>query len=185
MKDKKKNEKIDDIAYEMEEATDKIESKLDKIKKELKKCQQEKQEYLDGWQRSKADYINLKKRSDEEKNNIRKFGAEEMTSDLLGVVDSFEMAFKDKDAWNNAPESWRSGIEFIYSQLIKALENNGVIEINPLGEPFNPEAHNSVEILEVDEKEKDGIVVEVMQKGYSLSGRNIRPATVKVGQFKE
>lgn len=179
-----KNNDKEEIIYEEEGTSDSAEEKLKKIKKELKKCQEEKQEYLDGWQRSKADYINLKKRSEDEKNHIRKFGTEEIINDLLGVVDSFEMAFKDKEAWNNAPENWRTGIEFIYNQLIKTLENNGVTQINPLGEEFNPEIHHSIEMVPVDEKEKDGIVVEVMQKGYSLNDRNIRPATVKVGQLE-
>ena len=177
--------KEDEYIYEEESDSGKIDSKLKKIKEELKKCQAEKHEYLDGWQRSKADYINLKKRSQEEKTRIIEYGNEGIVNELLSVVDNFEMAFKDKESWNSAPENWRIGIEFIYNQLIKTLENNGVKEVGEIGSEFNPEIHNSIETIEVAEKEKDGIVMEVLQKGYSLKEKNIRPASVKVGQFKE
>ena len=178
-------ENEDEYIYEEEGESDKIDSKIKKGKSELRKCQAEKQEYLDGWQRSKADYINLKKRSEDEKSRIREYGNEEIINDLLSVVDSFEMAFKDKEAWNNAPETWRVGIEFIYNQMMKVLENNGATPINPLGEKFDPEKHHSSEIIEVDDESQDGIVIEVIQKGYQLKDRNIRPASVKVGEFKK
>jgi molecular chaperone GrpE len=182
-----KNQNIDEeFVYEEDGvADDNLISKIDKLKEKLKSCQKEKQEYLDGWQRSKADYINLKKRSDEEKDQIKQYANENLINDILGVLDSFEMAFKDKEAWNNAPENWRKGIEFIHTQLVSTLQNYGISEINPLGEKFNPELHSSAELLETADKNKDGIILEVLQKGYKLKEKNIRFATVKVGHFKE
>jgi molecular chaperone GrpE len=96
-------------------------SKLEKIKKDLKKCQEEKQEYLDGWQRAKADFVNLKKRSDEEKKEFAKYANEQFITELLPALDSFDQAFKNKEAWEKADKNWRTGIEFIHSQLVSVL----------------------------------------------------------------
>jgi molecular chaperone GrpE len=182
MSDTQPNE---DIIYEEDDSSKKEETKLQKIKKELKVCQAEKQEYLDGWQRSKADYINLKKRSEEDKERIKSYANEDLILELLSVMDSFEMAFKDKESWNNAPENWRRGIEYIHGQFTKTLEDFSVVAVNPLGEMFDPNIHHCAEMVHIEDEGQDGVILEVLQKGYQLKDKNIRFASVKVGEFKK
>lgn len=160
---------------------DETESQSDlvkKVKNQLKECKQEKQEYLDGWQRSKADFVNFKKRSEEEKKDFVKYATENIISDIIPTLDSFDMAFKDTEAWEKVSENWRKGIEYIYNQLINTLENHGVKQINPIGENFDPTIHDSIESIESDEEE--GKILEVSRKGYSLNGKIIRVPQVKI-----
>lgn len=177
-KSKNEEEFIDDIVFEeSEEGQKDISGKIEKLKSELKKCKEEKQEYLDGWQRAQADSINLKKRLEQEKKDFAKYSTESFILELLPVLDSFQMAFKDKVAWEQAPVNWRTGIEYIHNQLQSTLLAHGIKLIDPQGDKFKPEEHNSVESVPGEE----GIIIEVIQKGYILNGKIIRPATVKVG----
>lgn len=171
----------DDIVYD--ELDDSSKAQHKKIKDKLTKALEEKQEYLDGWQRSKADYINLKKRSEEDKANLMNYAIEGFVVDMLKVADSFEMAFKDEVAWNAAPENWRVGIEFIYNQFKNTLSDHGITEINPIGEDFDPNSHASKEMVKVEDEKQDGKIVEVVQKGYKLKDKVIRFASVKVGEL--
>ena len=186
-KDNDNNIDIDEIVYDgdnestsLSDATEKIK----KIKDELKICKEERQEYLDGWQRSKADFMNLKKRSLEENSESRERAIENFVIDLLPVLDSFDMAFKDKEAWESAPIQWRKGIEYIYTQLQNTLSTNSIDVLNPIGANFDPNIHNSVENVSVSEKENDGKIIEVVMKGYKIKDRILRPAHVKVGSFE-
>jgi molecular chaperone GrpE len=183
---------VDDVVFE-EENNETPESsfgknkdsKLGKLEAELEKCRAERQEFLDGWQRSKADYINLKKRNDQDRENITSYAKEDLILEMIKIGDNFQLAFKDKEAWEKAPENWRRGIEYIYNNLKQVLADQGVVEINPIGEEFNPEQHDAVETIETDDAAQDHKIVEVVQLGYSLKDRVIRHATVKVGKLKE
>jgi molecular chaperone GrpE len=159
-------------------------SKLKKVKAELKKCQQEKHEYLDGWQRTKADFVNLKKTSGEDRKKLISYANEEFILELLPSLDSFEQAFKNKESWESVSKDWRLGIEFIHSQLLKVLGDYDVEEINPEGEIFDANLHHSVELVKVENKKEDGRILEVIQKGYKLRDKIIRYPNVKVGEFK-
>ena len=103
--------------------------KMKKLKDELKACQKEKQEYLDGWQRAKADFINARKEEDKNRLQLMQFAKEGMLHEILPVVDSFDMAFRDKDAWARVDENWRKGVEYIHQQFVSILENNGLAPI--------------------------------------------------------
>lgn len=159
--------------------------KIKKLKEDLKQSNSERQEYLDGWQRSKADFVNLKKRTSDDLLEFRERASEGFVLDLLPVLDSFDMAFKDQTAWELAPVQWRKGVEYIHTQLLSLLENNQVKLINPLNEEFNPTEHQSSSVIPVEDKNKDGKIVEVILKGYKIKDRVIRPANVKVGSFEE
>lgn len=181
-KRKDKEENLDEeIVYEDEAIPS---DRLKKVQAKLKKCVEEKQQYLDGWQRAQADLVNAKKRFESEKNDFAEYSTENFILELLPVLDSFDMAFKDDKAWNEAPESWRKGVEYIYTQLSNALENHGVVALKPLGEEFNENEHQSTEVVDVDKEEDDHTVVEVVLAGYRIGDRIIRPAKVKVGKFK-
>ena len=182
-------EETDDIVFEPEDNEnansfgDKIANKL---REKLKKATAEKQEYLAGWQRAKADLINAKKEFGEEKINLLKFANADLVLQIIPVLDSFEMALNDKKTKESGElKEWATGMRHIYSQLLSILSENGAEQHNPVGEKFDPALHNSVEIVKIDDKEKDSIIVEVIQKGYSLNGRVIREARVKVGEFEK
>lgn len=155
-----------------------------KLRDKLKKCVEEKQEYLDGWQRAKADFINAKKKEEELRAGLVSFAKEGLILDLLTAIDNFDMAFANKDVWESVDKNWRIGIEHIHSQLLKALEDHGLKQFNPIGDKFDPVCHDSVETVVVHNENDDHKVIDVLQKGYKLNDKVIRPAKVKVGEFK-
>jgi len=173
----------EELIYEDEDNFDSVNLKLRKIQKELKNCQKEKQEYLDGWQRIKADFINLKKQSDIDRKKMIQYANEEFITELLPALDSFDHAFKNKKKWEQVEESWRTGVEFIHSQLLKVMKDYDVKEIAPLGEEFDPVLHHSSGVVRVENKKDDGKIVEVIQKGYALRDKIIRYPNVKVGEI--
>ncbi len=178
------NEATEEVIYDAENNSDNTFDAVDKIKKlkeDLKTCKEERQEYLDGWQRSKADFLNIKKRSSEEILEVRERAAENFILDLLPVLDSFDMAFKDKAAWESAPAQWRKGIEYIHTQILSLLETNQVRVLNPAGEVFDPNMHYSVSNIKVEDTNLDGKIIDVILKGYQIKDRIIRPAHVNVG----
>ena len=147
----------------------------------LKKCQEEKQEYLDGWQRARAEVANLKKVHAEEKLLFTTLGKQQIVEDLIPMLDNFQAAFSNKNAWEQVPETWRVGVEYIYKQFIETLQNNGVEEFGSVGDEFNNELHEAVEMVSGDENDaKAGTVTEVIQSGYKIKDRIVRPAKVKV-----
>lgn len=167
------------------EAKDWVE-KIKKTKKELKICQTERSEYLDGWQRAKADYLNLKRESEANRLEIGKWAKEGVLSDLFVIADSFEMAFGNKQTWEQAPANWRQGIEYIYNQLQSIFRDHGVEEINPqIGDKFNPVEHEPVGTVETEQETEDDLVAEIIKKGYKLDDKVIRPANIKVKHWSK
>ncbi len=154
------------------------------LREKLKKAIEEKQEYLDGWQRMKADFVNARKREDESRKEIVKYANEDLILQMMPVLDSFTMAFGNKEAWEKVDKNWRVGVEYIYAQLVGTLQQNGFAEFDPKAETFDPMKHNAVELVPVTDKAQDHKVLEVIQKGYTLNGKIIRPARVKIGDFK-
>lgn len=186
-KDKKTAEETgdEDVIFE-EDAENGLSGGVGQIKKlreRLRVCQEEKQEYLDGWQRARADIQNLKKEQASEREKTIKFAQEDLIYELLSVADSFTMAFANKDVWGKVDQNWRQGIEYIYAQLKGVLEKNGIMEISPLGKKFDHNEHTSIEAVPTDDEGKDEIVAEVVQNGYCLRGKVIRPARVKIFQY--
>lgn len=182
------NEEKDDITIEEEvEAESSFksnkDSKLQKLEAELEKCRAEKQEYLDGWQRSKADFINARKRDEEDKKSLLKYAEANLISELIPALDAFDMAMGNKEAWEKADPKWRTGVEYIYSQITNTLTAHGLVKINPKGETFDPNLHHSTASIETENKEDDHKIIEVVAYGYSLNGKVIREPQVKVAQY--
>jgi molecular chaperone GrpE len=155
-----------------------------KLREKLRKAIEEKQQYLDGWQRDKAEFVNARKRDEEDKRNLLKFAEANLISELIPALDAFDMAMGNKEAWEKADKNWRTGVEYIYSQISTTLQNHGLTKIDPKGQAFDPMHHHSVALVEVDDKSLEGKVVEVMATGYSLNGKVIREPQVKVGEHK-
>ena len=121
-----------------------------------------------------ADFQNYKKRVEKEKRDLYSYANEKIMGDLLTVMDNFERALE-----HDADENFKEGIEMIFKQLQDALEKSGLAEIPALGEEFDPNVHSAVMTEETEDYES-GKVSGVMQKGYTLNGKVIRPSMVKV-----
>lgn len=158
---------------------------IKKLRDKLKQVTAEKTEYLNNWQRDKAEFINVRKREQESNAQFVKFAKEDLIVDLIPVLDSFEMAFSNKEAWEKVDKNWRIGVEHIYSQLKNILTNNNLQEIDPLGKRFDPARDEAIEFEPVTEERFDHMITKVIQKGYSLNDKIIKAPRVKVGEFKK
>lgn len=156
------------------------EERIRKIKEKLDVCRAEKQEYLDGWQRLKADFVNYKKRAEDEKSEFIRYSREGIITDLLPVLESFQMAFANKESWEKVDPSWRRGVEHIHTQLIQTLQSYGLTELNPLGKKFDPNEETAVGSVPTADASKYHSIAEVVQVGYKLGGRIIKSPKVKV-----
>jgi molecular chaperone GrpE len=176
----------DDIEIEAEDSEEsdgdaQSKRKTAKLKQKLKKCKKEKKEYIDELQRRKAEFNNARKRDEEKKKEEIDNANERLILELLPVIDSFDMAFADKEAYEATPENWRKGVEYIYSQLMNTLESYGVQPIEPEKEPFDPAYHEAVEQVAISDPAYDQIVTDIVQRGYTLNDKVIRSAKVRVG----
>ena len=122
-----------------------------------------------------ADLKNYKKRVEKEKRDIYSYANEKLATELLTVLDNFERALEHE----GENDSFKEGMEMIFKQLFDVLEKAGLKEIPALGEEFDPNFHNAVMNEDTQEYES-GIVSGVMQKGYTLNGKVIRPSMVRV-----
>lgn len=147
-----------------------------KLKKELHQCRAEKQEYMDGWQRAKADYVNALKRFEADLVSAEARGALRSVESLLPVVDALERA-KDH---GELPD----GFNAIARKLESAFSGLGLVEIGEVGEQFDPAVHDALGQDAVADKEKDHTVTAVLERGWRLGERLVRPAKVRVGQFQ-
>src|SRR3989338_1750339 len=124
----------DEITFEAELDADNAKDPAEMIKalkEKLKLCKKERQEYLAGWQRTKADYANARKDEEKSRAEFVKFSKEDIIRDVLPALDSFHSAFGNKSAWEKVDLNWRMGVQYIYSQLLSALEKNGISLIEP------------------------------------------------------
>lgn len=175
------DEFLDDSVVAEENAAETIK----KLREKLKKCEAEKMEYLTGWQRAKADLINARKRDEAERTEFSKYANERLIEELLPTLESFDLAMSNKVAWEKVDKNWRMGVEYIYSQLKKALADAGLDEIDPTGKPFDDARDEAAEYVPVDKESDHHKVISVVQKGYKLNGKDLRPPKVRVGEFKK
>ena len=122
-----------------------------------------------------ADFQNYKRRTEKEKNDIYAFANEKIVSELLNVIDNFERALDAGDSG----DSFVEGMNLIFKQLQGVLEKAGVVEIEALGQDFDPNFHHAV-LTEDSTEYESGKVTAVLQKGYLLNNKVIRPTMVKV-----
>lgn len=156
-----------------------------KLREEVKKLQKEKEEYLTGWQRAKADYINLQKELESVRKYTTDITKENFLMDLLPAMDSFDMAFLNKEVWESVDKNWRIGVEYIYQQLIKTLNDIGVSKIDSTAVMFDPNLHESIGQVITEKENKDHNIASVVQAGYKMGEKVIRPAKVKIYEYKK
>ena len=153
---------------------------IESLKEALTEAKAKAEANLAGWQRAQADFINYKKRSEKEKQDLSKFANSVLILNMLPVLDDFERAFSSVPP-KMAKLSWLDGIRLIERKLWAVLQAQGVTPIKALGQPFDPQFHEAVR----QDKGKDGIVIEEVQKGYMIDDRVIRPTMVVVGNGEE
>ncbi len=150
------------------------EERLKKLEEKLRKCQELKEEYLGGWQRAKADLINARKDDERKNQEFLKFSNAALVFEILPVLDSFEMAFaNEKEDSKNS-----KGFYMIKMQLEDILKRYGLEPIKSVGEKLDLRLHEAVG--EVESEKEEGLIMEEMQRGYTLHGKILRPARVKV-----
>ncbi|MBI2674062.1 MAG: nucleotide exchange factor GrpE [Candidatus Zambryskibacteria bacterium] len=160
---------LDDSVVEEESA----QILIKKLRERLKEAEAKAKEYLDGWQRAQADFANFRRRDEEAKSEFIKFAELSLIEALIPVLDSFNIALSQG----------HKDFEPLYNQLFAVLKANGLEEIDSLNETFSPHEHEALAAIPVDTDETDHKVLEVLQKGYKLNGKVVRPAKVKVGAF--
>ena len=146
----------------------------------LKAAELQAAEHHDAWLRAKAETENIRRRAQEDVAKAHKFAIEGFASELLAVKDSLEAALA-ADASN--PENLKSGVELTLKQLTGVFGKFNLTEINPVGEAFDPHRHQAMSLVEADQPANT--VVSVLQKGYLLNDRVIRPALVMVAKPKD
>ncbi len=149
------------------------------LQKRLQQAELQAQEHYDGWLRAKAEADNIRKRAQADVANAHKYAVESFAADLLPVRDSLEAAVAVD---NSTFEALRQGVELTLKQLDTALEKSGIKEINPVGEKFDPHKHQAMTTVASDKP--PNTVVHVLQKGYLLQDRILRPALVTVSKPK-
>ena len=169
-------EEIIEEAPEKTPETEKEKKEAKKDKKDPKDAQIE--DLTDRLRRTMAEFDNFRKRTEKEKSAMFEIGAKDIIERILPVIDNFErgLASIPEDAKGSA---FANGMEMIYKQLLKNLEDAGVKPIEALGQPFDPNFHNAVMHVE-DEEAGENIVVEEFQKGYTYKDFVVRHSMVKV-----
>lgn len=145
----------------------------------LKEAERKAQEHYDAWMYAKAEAENIRRRAHEDTEKARKFALEKFSSELLSVKDSLEAALNVESA---TVESYKSGVELTQKQLASVFEKFNIAELNPIGEKFDPHKHQAISMVEADAE--PNTVVQVLQKGYTLHDRVLRPALVMVAKPK-
>ena len=141
------------------------------------RLQTEKDELMQTLVRRQADFENYRKRVERERQEDRRHGMGRLIEDLLPVLEAFERALKAHD--DPAYEEYRKGLELIYRQLWDTLARHGLERIAAAGKPFDPHHHHAIERVESDDH-PEGTVLEVLQDGFLLHGRVLRPSLVRV-----
>lgn len=152
-----------------------LEEKEKFLKEETKKVQ----EYLDHLQRLQAEFDNYRKRAEQEKQLIINQANHELIQKLLTILDSFELAFKNK----KEDDEFAKGMKLIFLEIYSTLENEGLKKIECLDKKFDPSFHEA--ILQEESDKNEGIILEELQKGYTLNDRVIRFSKVKISKGKK
>ena len=170
-----RQEQDDDAAVADEEtAASELEADLAK----LSQLESERDEYLDTLRRVQAEFENYRKRVIKEQTTLVDRATSGLVEQLLPVLDSFELALDNIDAPDSEEvKGVRKGVELVYAELVSVLEKAGVSRVEAEGKPFDPNVHEAVM-----QEEGDGepVVTDVLRTGYTLKGRVLRPAMVKV-----
>ncbi len=161
------NPQVDDVSGEADGRVGELENQLAEAKEQLL--------------RAAADVQNARRRAEQDVEKAHKFALERFANDLLPVVDSLERGLELSNADDESIKPMREGMQLTLKMFLDTLERFQVQQLNPVGEPFNPE-HHQARVMEVSATMEPGSVLKVFQKGFTLSGRLLRPAMVVVSK---
>lgn len=148
------------------------------LEAELTKAKTEAAEYLEGWQRARAEFANYKKRVERDQAYVYQNAASSVIRRYVELIDDLERALKNRPQEGDGL-AWAGGIELIYRKFLAILESEGVTQMDPTGELFDPNLHEAV-TSENSPEHESGAIIEVLQKGYLIGDRVLRPAMVRV-----
>jgi molecular chaperone GrpE len=155
---------------------------VEALQKELDETRCKAEEYLDGWQRSRAEFTNYKKRIERDQSQTYQQAAGSVILRFLGVLDDMERALKNPPQKGEGA-AWAHGIELIRRKFVNILECEGIKPIDALGKQFDPNFHEAVATETIEgEQYESGQIIEVLQQGYMLNDRVLRPAMVRVAR---
>ena len=184
MSDKKKHkhekEEVGEIQAEVvaeAEVSEQVSAESEALKKQLEETEAKASEYKDSWMRSQAEFQNYKKRIERDNDLMRAHMKGDIVKKILPVLDDLERALQNRPV----DESWANGIELIVRKFQTTIESEGVKRIEAEGKEFDPNFHEAIS-HEPNEEVESGHVIAVVQNGYMLGERVIRPALVRVAQ---
>ena len=161
------------------ENTEAVTESTPSLEEMIRQAELKAEEHHDAWLRAKAETENVRRRAQEDIAKASKFAIERFAGELLAVKDSLEAGLA---ADNPSVENLKSGTELTLKQLATAFEKSGLKEINPVGEKFDPNFHQAISMI--DAEQEANTVVSVLQKGYLIAERVLRPALVIVAKPK-
>lgn len=171
--EKEKKKKAKDVIDPMEQEVQKLNKEIEDLKSQLDTL---KNDYAKAY----ADTENTRKRLKAEAEMDRKYRIQSFAKEVLPVIDNLERALS-QDLQSEEAQNFKKGIEMTYSALKKALEDEGVMEVDVLDKPFDANVAQAIMLEKVEGKDP-GVVIEVLQKGYILKDRILRPAMVKISE---
>jgi molecular chaperone GrpE len=169
---------LEDVTPKVNEADD---TENESIETQLVNAQETIKDYWEQMMRLRAEIDNNRKRAERDLENAHKYALKGFVENLLPIIDSMEMGYTAAAADNATLESIREGSELTMNMFIQVLTRNGLEQMDPLGEKFDPERHQAISMIEAEGAES-GNIIEVMQKGFLLNDRLVRPAMVVVAR---
>ena len=157
-----------------------IENEIEELKKELEETRAQAEENLDGWQRALADFANYKKRRAREQSTVFQDAMGKLVLRYLEVLDDLDRALQNRPQ-DGEGALWAEGVELVSRKLMSYLEAEGVKPMNAAGQQFDPYLHEALS-QEPSEEHESGQIIEVIQNGYYLGDRVLRPARVRVAE---
>ncbi len=164
----------------MQDDTNGLERTMPEMEERLKTAESAAEEHRDAWLRAKAETENMRRRAQTDVDNARKFAVENFANEMLAVKDSLESALMVDTP---SVENLKDGVDLTLKQLASVFSKFSLSEINPMGEKFDPHQHQAIGMLDSDQAANT--VVNVLQKGYRLHDRTIRPALVMVAKARD
>ncbi len=175
---------FEESAAEFEMGSEMAENSAEDLSALLEQARAKADEHYDQMMRAHAELENLKRRHERDLENAHKYGLDKFVAELLGVWDSLELGLNAAQDETADVQKLREGTELTLKMLGDAMGKFGVEQIDPLNQPFNPELHQAMS-MQPRADVPANTVVAVVQKGYSLNGRLVRPAMVMVSQAAE
>ena len=169
------------VAEDTELSSNQLKTKLKELREQLKSVQKERDDNLAGWQRAKADLVNFKRMVEEDKVRDAARIKSTLARTMIEGLDSFENAMKGPH-WKDMHEEWRDGVSNIYNQIMNGLSREGFMAFGSEGDTFDPSRHECLSVIAASDTHPEGIIVQVLQRGYLLGDEVVRPAKVIVAQ---